>query len=276
MLGRYNALVLNTTTSNNDKSRHRYCEKYDGSTCCDNQQHIIESFTQPDGVIRVVVATVAFSMGLDSPNVHSVIHWGILSDISMYVQETGCGGRDGLPCNAVLYYNKHSQCKSSSMKEYCSNTTTCRRELLMSEFIENAESIAKPLPLHACCDICEHLCICDECQQAKFIPPELLPEFDSEPLNDIPIPRLSSEIKHSLQTQLKDYRASMCPSQHSVPSMMIGIELLTGLSDQLIDDITDSASYYQIKDVETLMNMGVGSRAMAADILTLINTVCQN
>ena len=41
-----------------------------------NVQHIVKSFTQVDGVVRVVVATIAFGMGLDSPKVHKIIHWG--------------------------------------------------------------------------------------------------------------------------------------------------------------------------------------------------------
>ena len=46
------------------------------------------------GLVRIVVATVAFSMGLDSPNVRRILHWGPPEDLEQYVQETGCGGRD--------------------------------------------------------------------------------------------------------------------------------------------------------------------------------------
>ena len=82
MLGRHDALVSSSKSSR----PNRICEKY--------QKLIVESFTKPDGVIRVVVATIAFGMGLDSPNVRAIIHWGTPSDISTYVQETGRGGRD--------------------------------------------------------------------------------------------------------------------------------------------------------------------------------------
>ena len=44
---------------------------------------------QGDGIIRVVFETTAFAMGLDSPNIHFVIHWKSPNDIEDYVQESG-------------------------------------------------------------------------------------------------------------------------------------------------------------------------------------------
>ena len=119
-------------------------EKYDGSTASSNQRHIIESFTKADGAVRVVVATVAFGMGLDSPNVSSVVHWGVPHDMDMYVQETGRGRRDGNLSNAVLYYNRQSSC-STSMREYLNNTSRCRCSLIMSESINRPTITMSPV-----------------------------------------------------------------------------------------------------------------------------------
>ena len=42
---------------------------------------VLQSFTHPCGILRVVIATVAFAMGLDAPNVRNVTHWGSPNEI---------------------------------------------------------------------------------------------------------------------------------------------------------------------------------------------------
>ena len=73
------------------------------TSCTDREvkEAIISAFTS-DSCLRVVVATVAFGMGVDCPNIHRVIHLGALADLELYVQEIGCEGRECLPSMAVL------------------------------------------------------------------------------------------------------------------------------------------------------------------------------
>ena len=57
------------------------------------------------GQLRVVVATVAFGMGLDKPDVRAIIHYNLPRSFESYVQEIGRAGRDGLPSHCHVFFD---------------------------------------------------------------------------------------------------------------------------------------------------------------------------
>ena len=69
-----------------------------------NKEHILESFQSDRGCVRILVATIAFGMGVDCKQVHRTIHFGPAKNVEAYMQESGRAGRDGKQSIAYLLY----------------------------------------------------------------------------------------------------------------------------------------------------------------------------
>ena len=130
----------------------------------DVKEEIIQSFCGQQGSLRIVIATIAFGMGLDCPDMRQIIHWGPSLDIESFLQEVGRGGRDGYSyvCCSTLYYADADFKNCPGLIPYCHNTDICRRKLLSQDF-DHPEQITKPcFPCH-CCDVCSRKCCCEWC-----------------------------------------------------------------------------------------------------------------
>ena len=103
-----------------DLPKFRLLDMYTACTHPAVKETILQSQPVCDGTLRVIVATIAFGMGLDCPNIRRVIHWGPSGDIESYLQETGRAGRDSLYAEATLYYTnvELGQIDDTAIKEY--------------------------------------------------------------------------------------------------------------------------------------------------------------
>lgn len=129
------------------------------------REQVQDAFLRDD--IQIVIATVAFGMGINKPNVRFVVHFDIPRNIESYYQETGRAGRDGLAAEALLFYDPADmawlrrcldakpdnelklieQHKLNAMHAFA-EAQTCRRLVLLNYFGENRQQSCHN------CDIC--------------------------------------------------------------------------------------------------------------------------
>ena len=87
-------------------SSFRLVDMYISCTYPDEKEMINSAFTK-ESCLHIVIATVAFGMGINCRDVRQVINLGSPTDLESYVQETGCAGRDDLP--SISYSSEQKQ-----------------------------------------------------------------------------------------------------------------------------------------------------------------------
>lgn len=163
------------------RNNHLRVAGYHAGMDTKERARVQEAFQKDD--IQIVVATVAFGMGINKPNVRFVVHFDIPRNIESYYQETGRAGRDGLPAEAMMLFDpadmswlrrmldekedspqkRVEQHKLNAMDAFA-QAQTCRRQVLLNYFGEYRENPCGN------CDVCldppKHFDATEEAQKA--------------------------------------------------------------------------------------------------------------
>ena len=143
-------------------SDYRLFGIFHANTPTHNKDVILKSFLIPDGVVRVVFATIALGMGINLKDVDNIIHYGAPQSVEDYFQESGRGGRTGGNAMSTIYW-KPADCpirkqpvtlrdhELIAVRRYVENVTVCRRKWLLDHFDVQLDTRAST---SRCCDNC--------------------------------------------------------------------------------------------------------------------------
>ena len=143
-------------------SEYRLFGMFHADTSHHNKDVILQSLLHPDGVVRVVFATVALGMGVNLKGVNTIIHYGAPRSVEDYFQESGRGGRSGEDAVSTVYWKPHD-CPISknpvtlrereliAVRRYLENTELCRRRWLLDHF-----DVKVGTAVQQCCDVCSN------------------------------------------------------------------------------------------------------------------------
>ena len=132
-----------------------------------NKDLIFESFQCDEGHICILVATIAFGMGIDCKKAHRTIHFGPAKNVESYLQESGRAGRDGYQCTEYLLHQGVQRVHvDQDIKSYI-KSNGCRRKQLLQYFDGD---FSPQNPRHLCCDNCSVMCECGtyECEPLTY------------------------------------------------------------------------------------------------------------
>lgn len=238
----------------------------------DDKTKIMDSVKSLEGACRVLFCTIAFGMGMDVPDVRTVIHFGPSSDVDDYLQEAGRAGRDGVPSHAILYC--YPGCTvghiSPAMKKYVRNDDTCRRSLLLCSF--GGHHDIGQLHHHSCCDVCMHRCICaNPCSDQPVLAEEPRTSQDSavdeyiHPM--VPVRYPSAEQLQELEQRLHALRRDKAIA---LP-MYVGHDIASGFPIYVVNAVVSQVQYISSEeDLEELCLIWNYAR----EIMDIITDVC--
>ena len=232
----------------------------------DKMKHeLISSIVSESCKQRVIFATVAFGMGVDSPCVERIIHFGVPRTMESFFQESGRAGRDGRPATSTLYFNNNDiganvEGMQPIMRDYCKNPqNVCRRKIVLSHF---GFGIPSPRDKHSCCNICRTDCECSECVELHQ---------DVLALENIHIPDneflFSGKQVEDIKSELIKYKEEIEASDN-----YLNLSMCSGLTMTVIDDVCSTLQ--ELCSLDRIMEkLPVWRKEHAEKIVQIISNV---
>ena len=265
--------LLGTNMFIGDDSKNVLVEMLHSCTPEENKKTILESFQSENGIIRLLIATIAFGMGVDCRGVHRVIHFGPSKNVESYVQETGRAGRDGHQSIAyVLYHGVMLSHIDAHMKSFV-KTKECRRKNILNHF----ECVSMyPEQPYLCCDNCASQC---ECGMPH---PDNLTKYPVATYKDIQPTLKEREVS---QQQMKVVRENLIKYHQSIVMQLVGstangnvktltnLQFMLGFSQHQITQVLDNVHrIFSIADVYKFVEIKWDKRH-AQKMLLILNNV---
>lgn len=134
---------------------------------------ILASFADPESKSRFLIATIAFGIGINIPDIRFIMHWGAPKTVEDYWQEVGRAGRDGKPAQAKMYATKVSLINCSKEIQGLVKTDSCYRQYIL-DLLSFTQIFKAPIklcnndrkceqcncPVCSCCSNCKRQCPC--------------------------------------------------------------------------------------------------------------------
>ncbi|KAK3726558.1 hypothetical protein QZH41_001962 [Actinostola sp. cb2023] len=220
-----------------------------------NKEAVLKAFREHNSELRVLVATIAFGMGVDCKGVYRVIHFGPSKNVEAYIQETGRCGRDGKQSVAhIIYEGLLLNHVEKDIKLYV-KSEECRRKALLCQF-DNCNQINCPEPKHLCCDNCAKKCNCKNENCGKLTTYPGCVELTKQKANITgPTILVSKQQREALFEKLASYDRSLVrylisKSPHGELPTLTNLQFMLGLSHQQISQVVDSCDkIFFVEDV---------------------------
>ncbi|XP_035691319.1 ATP-dependent DNA helicase Q-like SIM [Branchiostoma floridae] len=251
--------------------KNRYVAMFHRSTANTNKNFVLEQFTKTDSIVRITIATIAFGMGINVPDVYAVVHWGAPRNVEGFYQESGRAGRDGQPAHSLILHHSRTLAKGScspSMASYCKlGNDSCRRKYLLDYFALKS-TIREELSV-------EHTC-CDSCGDSSTLPwhTNLASSevSDEELLRIAAIRQPTSDQLNLLRESLKDFRRDY---MEEMGPTMYSFNVVTGFSLATIDCIVECCATLLTKD-DIMTDIGLWDEEVVDMVFNILDETFQD